>query len=121
MDDKRLDRLLTYTVFHIGVYMSLTTAFMGATVFGSLYHPVLRWAVGCFLVAGACGGVIAANIAEFKGSPEEFFAKGALNFWKKWRLTYRWLASIEHAAFWVGLLPVALVFLSCGGAAFKKS
>ena len=36
MEDKRLDLLLTYTIFHIGVYLSLTTAFMGPVSWGTL-------------------------------------------------------------------------------------
>lgn len=120
MEDKRLDHLLTYTTFHIGVYLSLTTGFIGASIFGNLSHPLLRWAVFCFLVAGGCGGLIAANIAEYRGEPEEFFARGALTFWKRRGLTYRALATIEHAAFWIGILPLAAVFLFCGGEVFKK-
>ena len=93
---------------------------MGATVFGPLTHQVLRWAVACFLLAGACGGVIAANIAEFSDEPMAFFESGALMFWKKKGLTYSRLAAVEHAAFWIGILPLAATFLLYGGAGFKS-
>jgi len=119
MNDKRLELLLTYTTFHIGVYLSLTTAFMGASILGQLNHPLLRWAVACFLVAGACGGIVAANIGEDANvSATTFFASThRLNLWgKKW-FRLKVLTTIEHFAFWAGILPVAIAFLT--GTSFR--
>jgi hypothetical protein len=36
-------------------------------------------------------------------------------------LTYRFLAAIEHGAFWLGILPLATVFVFCGGTVFQDS
>jgi hypothetical protein len=74
MEDKRLDLLLTYTTFHIGLYLTLTTAFMGASTLGKPNHWLIRCAVGCFLLSGACGGIIAENIAENGDSASIFFS-----------------------------------------------
>lgn len=107
---KRLDRLLAYTTFHIGVYITLAAALIGARAFGTVSHPVLKWALVCFIVAGGCGGIIAANIADFMGAHEaDFFKPWALKVWGVPAFTYSWLAWLEHVTFWAGVLPVAWV------------
>lgn len=116
-DDKRLDHLMTYTTFHIGVYVSLVTALIGAGIFGSLDHPVLRFATGCFLFAGICGGVIGSNIpdhADFNS-----FAAAHIGFWSFKICSYRVWAALEHLAFWAGILPLTAMFLCQGSDAFK--
>jgi hypothetical protein len=119
MEDRRLDLLLTYTIFHIGVYLSLTTAFMGATILGRANGWPIQWAVFWFLVAGACGGIVAANAAEDGATATKFFdPKHRLSLWGFDKFRLRWLTTIEHAAFWLGILPTWVVFLVCGGAGF---
>src|SRR5262245_49889184 len=62
-DDSRLDRLVTYTTFHIGVYVTLAAAAL--TVAEKLPAMFPGWALGCsivlLVVAGAAGGTIASN------------------------------------------------------------
>ena len=120
MEDKKLELLLTYTTFHIGVYLSLATAFMGASILRAVNHPLIRWAVGCFLFAGACGGVIAANVAENGDSGVTFFgADYRLKLWGWHLFPLHMLTTVEHLAFWIGILPFSIVFLFRGGGHFK--
>ena len=116
MEYKRLELLLMYTVFHIGVYVSLTTVLIGATVFGHINHGLIRWAVICFLVAGACGGTIAANVAHGKLTPDQILKDARLGVLGIPTLPLRPLATVEHLAFWAGILPLVGAFLFCQGA-----
>ena len=112
MEDKRLELLLNYTIFHIGVYLSLTTALMGARVLGRVNHWTIRWAIFWFLVAGACGGLVAANIAEESPPADDFLHdKYRLWFWCFRVTPLRWVTTIEHLAFWVAILPIAYAFV----------
>jgi general stress protein CsbA len=122
MDDKKLELLLAYTTFHIGVYLTLTTVLIGASILRAVNHPLIRWAVGCFLVAGASGGIIAANVAERGDSSATFFAAGyRLSIWGVQLFPLHLLTTVEHLAFWTGILPISLVFLFRGGAHFKAA
>jgi hypothetical protein len=120
MEQKSLEVLMLYTTFHIGVYVSLTTVFIGASVFNHINHGLLRWAVGCFLVAGACGGMIAANAAEYVDAVPHFFTDYKLKIWCLPLVTFQPIATLEHLAFWAGLLPISIAYLFRGGAYFKK-
>jgi hypothetical protein len=117
VEDGRLNHLLSYTTFHIGVYLSLVGALIGAGIFGSLDHGLLRFAVACFLIAGICGGVVGSSIPDYK----EFaaFAEADLGFWGIPIAKYNWWTRAEHIAFWVGILPLTLTFLWMGPKAFK--
>jgi hypothetical protein len=118
-EDQRLDHLLTYTTFHIGVYVSLVAGLISAGVFTQNDHWLLRFGVGCFLVAGLCGGVIGSSIPDFADFAA--FSTAPIGFWglKPW--TYYWWAKLEHLAFWAGILPITLAFLCKGPALFKKA
>ena len=105
-EPQSLEALMIYTTFHIGVYVSLTTVFIGASVFKHVNHWTLRWAVGCFLIAGMCGGIIAANAAEYTDPVPQFFYSHVLNIWCIPLTTYKPFATLEHLAFWAGLLPI---------------
>src|SRR5579863_7485315 len=120
-EQQPLDVLMMYTTFHIGVYVSLTTIFIGASVFGRLNDGVLRWAVFCFLVAGACGGIIAASAAEFTGPACDFFLKPSLRLWCFGPWPFKPFATVEHIAFWAGLLPISVVYLARGGDALTPA
>jgi len=117
MDDRRLDNLLTYTVFHIGIYVSLFTALIGAGIFGALDHPLLRFAVACFFVAGLAGAVVGSNIPEHP--TYDSYAKTRIGPWGLPLLPYWWWTVIEHGAFWIGVLPLVLGFLWFGPKVFK--
>jgi hypothetical protein len=118
MEDSRLGNLLSYTTFHVGIYISLVTAFIGAGIFGKLDHPVLHWAVGCFLVAGMCGGVVASNITAHRNMDE--FSAAEHGSWLFKRIRYNYWTFIEHLAFWLGILPVAFLFIWSGATAIKS-
>src|SRR5215469_15926952 len=115
LDDKKLELILTYTVFHIGVYISLATAFIGASFLADVFKKYRLWlilAVISFVAAGALGGLIASNIAEdpvtydglLTGTPP-------LEAWGHPLLQFRCAARFEHTAFWVGVLVTLGVFL----------
>ena len=116
-EDPRLDHLLTYTTFHIGVYISLVTALIGAGIFGRLDTPIVRFAIACFLVAGICGGVVGSSIPDFKDFAA--FEKVDLGFWGISIAKYYVWTRAEHIAFWAGILPVTFGFLWKGPRAFR--
>ena len=120
VDNKPLELLLMYTIFHVGAYLTLTTAFMAATVLWKFDSWLIRWAVFFFLIAGACGGLIAANVAENGDDAATFFQpEYRLNLLGlKW-FPLRVLTTVEHLAFWVGILPITIVYLVIGGVQFK--
>jgi hypothetical protein len=72
IEDHRLELLMSYTVFHIGLYMSLIAAVIATEKGLNLFpHVAIVVAVVCFLVAGACGGIIAVNVAKFDTPQQE--------------------------------------------------
>ena len=118
MADPRLENLMTYTVFHLGVYLSLFTALIGAGILASLDHWLLRLSVACFVIAGVAGAVIGSNIPEFTTAEAFFSAK--FGPWGLKFMTYNVWATIEHGAFWIGFGLLAIPFLFCGPKAFKQ-
>lgn len=113
-EGQSLDVLMQYTTFHITVYVTLTTVFIGASVFKKLSHWLLRWAVACFLVAGACGGIIAASAADYTGPAGVFFSQPHLTLWWFGPWCFKPFSMAEHLAFWVGLLPISIAYVLCG-------
>jgi hypothetical protein len=100
--DSQLKNLLDYTIFHIGVYISL---FSGLVAFLSFRKPtgtpycLIMASIVLFLLAGAAGGIIGSNIPNSsKWSDYSVKKLGPWGF--KW-LTYEYWAHIEHAAFWL--------------------
>jgi hypothetical protein len=123
-EDKRLERQQTYHQFHLGVYISLTTAVMGASAYLSPKHiekfggqPVLFAIMIFLMLAGMCGGIVAAKIPsatdyeEFLGAAIGFslpgaedkplLIKAAPKVWESW----------EHLLFWIAILiyPAAIL------------
>ena len=118
LEDHRLELLMSYTVFHIGLYMSLVAALIAAFEINENVFPlwVIKTSVSCFLIAGACGGVIAVNIAEYDvslHSISDFYGDHRLNVlgWSPCFLKYKMLEHLEHAVFWIGTLLLAGRFL----------
>lgn len=114
-DDKRLSHLLTYTTFHIGVYISLLTALIGVGIFETdINMALLRYSAVCILLAGFFGGTIGSNIPDAVDY-------GALQD-KKLRVLFGYIEvatlqrciNLEHFFFWAGILPPALVFIFTG-------
>ena len=116
MENKQLELLMSYTVFHVGVYVSLIAALIGVGLLTQKTHWLFRWAVGCFLIAGICGAVIGSNIPDH--ATFESFSKSELGFWGFEIRDFRFWAALEHLAFWAGIGPVAVMFLIKGPKAF---
>jgi hypothetical protein len=119
MEDNRLDLLMTYTTFHLGVYISLITALIGVAVLGKAQSTFLRFSVACFLVAGACGTVLGSNIPEF--TDFTLFSQTNIGPWGLALFTYWVWSTVEHLAFWVGITPLAASYIFCGPCIFKKA
>jgi hypothetical protein len=120
--DPRLRTLFDYTLFHIGLYMTLISALFGLLVLSDKFPPVLqivpyiKITVLCFVAAGIAAGAIASNIPEYDNldrflddNPNLFGWRLSFRFAP--RLRYRLLVHIEHGAFWAGLLIFTLGFL----------
>ena len=117
--DNRLAHLLTYTTFHIGVYISLVTALIGAGIFEPELGEslLIRYSITCIVLAGMCGGIVGSNI------PDHFdfnsYANAKIGFWLTEIFnsggSYRTWIRLEHLFFWLGVLPLALVFIRYGG------
>jgi hypothetical protein len=118
LEDHRLELLMTYTVFHIGLYMSLIAALIAVFEIKENVFPlwVVKASVSCFLIAGACGGIIAVNVAEYDvslHSVSEFYGEHLLNVfgWSPCFLKYKFLEHVEHLLFWIGTLLLVGTFL----------
>src|SRR4051812_25885225 len=102
---EQLKLLMQYTIFHIGIYMSLSTGLVALLGLfpnqSGVMKPYLLATLGCFVVAGALGGMIAAHIPY----SQEFdaFNKSKVGFFGM-RIMPAWLAmSLEHIVFWAGV------------------
>jgi hypothetical protein len=115
--EAQLDRLLTYTTFHLGVYISLITAIIGAGIFGKIDRPLFRFAAFCFLISGVCGGVIGSNIPEF--ADYQSYSQAKLGAYGLKIFDYKTWIVIEHTAFWLGVVPIALAYIFSGKKSFK--
>jgi hypothetical protein len=121
-DDKRLDRLLDYTKFHIGIYLAVAGGLFG--IAGSIAKDgdsvaflkelvaqpwALMLAAACMVAAGLCGGVIASCCTQCE-SFTALWDQPQGPHTKKWAKGSTW-ALIEHWSFWIGaaFLAVALV------------
>ena len=128
-DLKGLELLFDYTKFHIGVYLTMASAFITIASLKKGDHFVLEvrmWAVwlavGFFFVAGLSGGIIVSSITQCYGHLESTAAPARcgstpafllqdLGPWElEWFTGRRW-TQIEHTSFWLGLL--------CAVASFK--
>lgn len=104
--------LMTYTVFHIGTYITLAAAILAAQSFGkALSHPVLRVSLVLFVAAGICGAVVASNLPEFDSWPA--YEAAVIGPWG-WKLAnYKRWAFWEHIFFWAGVIvPVTIAVIS---------
>lgn len=112
----QLANLMTYTVFHIGAYITLAAAVIAGGAI-NLDDWSLRLSVVCMLVAGVCGGTIASKIPEC--SDWKTFEATRIGPWGSELARYATWATIEHLAFWIGIIVPAVVYLIGGTGAFK--
>jgi hypothetical protein len=103
---EQLKLLMDYTIFHMGVYISLgglMIALLGIKAFEDRAARMLGYvvfALGCFMIAGMCGGIIAANIPY----NEKFndFINSSIGIWGITFPTWLYIR-VEHTAFWLGI------------------
>jgi hypothetical protein len=118
-DDKRLDRLLDYTKFHIGIYLSIgggLVALLGSSaniqfldrLIGS--PPALALALIFIVVAGIAGGIIASCTTQYR-TFDDFWSKCQGPHTSKLFTGKTWVL-IEHGSFWISLFLVAYSILS---------
>lgn len=119
-DFDQLKLLFDYTKFHIGVYATLVSLLIGFISLGpASLHPIQHLCLAAttvaFVLAGACGGVVASNIPNLSGM-EDFRNSDLGTAW----LFPNWLrmkgpkwATLEHLFFWIGII-IALVGLVPG-------
>jgi FtsH-binding integral membrane protein len=108
---EQLKLLMTYTTFHIGLYVTLVSALLSFLTFSpkqirkNLY-PYMVVTLVCFVVAGAFGGIIASSIPRF----EDYIIFNTTKLGLFWIEDgpegiglFKTLASIEHGFFWLGI------------------
>ena len=105
---EHLKLLMDYTIFHIGVYITLSglmISLLGMKAFekrAQVMRCYIVSALACFMIAGMFGGVIAGNIPYF--SNFDAFTGAWIG---PWFATHVLPASLcmkaEHTAFWVGV------------------
>src|SRR5262249_31139673 len=101
---EQLKLLMTYTVFHIGLYSTISAALL--TFLGTSARPVhvivlLGLAIFFFLLAGVCGGLVAGNISHF--TDFKTFCAERLKLWNIPILEALLLMRLEHIFFWIGV------------------
>ena len=100
---ENLQLLMNYTIFHIGLYTTLgatLVAFLGTGRAGGMQTQLLI-ALGCFVLAGICGALIASNIPFFPAP--DLFKESTIGPWNL-KLIPAWLCmSLEHMFFWIGI------------------
>jgi hypothetical protein len=108
--------LFEYTKFHIGVYLTLTTAFitLATSNVGGILPKLNPCAAGVAIVfimfAGLAGGVIISSITQCECSSVKDLLNDDLGFWGIELFTGRAWTIIEHTCFWIGLIAAVFAF-----------
>jgi len=116
-ENSQLSNLMSYTIFHIGAYITLLGIIIGFSS-KNLDETFFTPPFICYLLAGICGGIIASNIPEYPSFIK--FSQTKIGFWGVKLFKYKTWALIEHLAFWVGTLWIALGFIFGGSSALLK-
>jgi hypothetical protein len=114
-DLKSLELLFDYTKFHIGLYLTLASVYVGAASVKVGERTLLEvnrfflWpAVISIAIAGFAGGVVASSITQCEcSSAAEFLELDIGPLWGEWWPALYW-TRIEHVAFWVGIISALL-------------
>lgn len=114
-ESDQLTNLMTYTVFHLGAYITLGAAVLAGGALIDAISAWLRLSLICMLIAGMCGGVIASKIPDYATYAD--FVKDRIGPWGLGILPYRAWATVEHLAFWVGVTAPSVAYLVGGDAA----
>ena len=117
MENSQLQNLMSYTIFHIGAYITLLGIIIGFAN-KSLNENFFKVPFLCYLIAGICGGIIASNIPEYSSFNE--FANSKIGFWIFNVFKYKTWAFVEHLTFWIGTLWIALTFIFRGSKPLLK-
>ena len=124
-DDKRLDRLLEYTKFHIGIYLSIgggLVALIGSAsksseqdFLGKFIGSHIALAVALLLMAsaGLAGGIIASCCTQFKTFEQVWGGEHGPHKLKLFS-GQTW-AFIEHLSFWLSMAAFGWAVLSAPG------
>jgi hypothetical protein len=103
---EQLKLLMDYTIFHIGVYLTLGGLMVALLAKQATKQEMRCWimcALGCFFVAGVCGGVVAASIPYYGSF--SLFEQASIGPWGGSRMfPSRWWMRVEHWAFWLGVV-----------------
>jgi hypothetical protein len=116
---KSLELLFDYTKFHIGIYLTLTAAYITIATAKIKEAPILEvkfgffaFAVLCFAIAGLSGGVIVSSITQTKARSSQQFLDERIGPWE-WKILHgkarKW-TWVEHTSFWIGLASAILSF-----------
>jgi hypothetical protein len=67
-DGEQRHLLMTYTVFHLGIYLTLIVGIFAVqqALPALATNFLFKMSLACFMVASVCGAAIGSNIAEFK-------------------------------------------------------
>ena len=102
----QLELLMDYTIFHIGLYTTLSAALV--TLLGlfpkraSAMNGELLLTLIFFVLAGVCGGIVASHIPHFLNF-DSFYESAWLGPWGL-QLAPAWLwMRFEHLFFWSGI------------------
>ena len=107
-----MDALLNYTVFHIGVYITLGAAIIAADVFWNRRSKLLPISILFLLIAGASGGIVAGNIPANSGTDYSVFLtrNARILFDFDLGIKYWLVIAIEHSAFWIAIILIIAKF-----------
>lgn len=117
---KSVEILYDYTKFHIGVYLSLTGAYLTAAFATFKEEAILPLnlyflspAVLFTMVAGFSGGVIVSSLTQWDAGGSIDFLKSKIGpwDWSRFRFVARSWTYVEHTSFWLGLISAAASFL----------
>jgi hypothetical protein len=118
-EDHRLERLYDYTKFHIGIYITAGTsivAILGAGRQSSFLRALIKQpglvavALVLMMIAGACGGVIVSKCVTVDTFADVWRKK--IGPWGSRLAPGSAWATVEHLAFWISLLLLAVATLT---------
>lgn len=100
---------MDYTKFHIGLYTTLATIIVVALTDNgrgsdvtSLFDCCLLFSLVCFAIAGGFGGLVGSALPHYETF--EDFERAELGPWGSKLIRSRVCISLEHTAFWIGVV-----------------